>query len=184
MFTSTPEPGVPAEAKDKRLHWELIGAVGPKQSKYPSPPPFEGGRALIELCKERRPCAAERWRSENGESLDMVLIERTYHFQDDRKSWPAQWVSITGTLRACLGDPLSIPPTDDPESIRSLMTSKEKSEWWLHFSGNNTCGLEGQIRLNTQMDEVDLSALKCEGKRWREGGRECARSRLTNARTK
>jgi len=116
--------------------------------------------------------------------MDMVLIERTYHFTDGRQPWPAQWVGITGTLRACLGDPLSIPPTDDPESVRTLVTTGDETQWWLHFSGNNPCGLEGQVRLNATNDEVDTSALRCEGKRWREGGRECAKKRITRAMTK
>ena len=114
----------------------------------------------------------------------MVLIERTYHFTDGRPSWPAQWMDINGTLRACLGDPLSIPPTDDPESVRTLMISPEKTEWWLHFSGNNSCGLEGQLRLNATSSVVDTSHLRCEGKRWKEGGRECARARIRQANTR
>ncbi len=160
-------------------HWEMVGSVTARKSDYPAPPPFDGGRQLAEKCRERRPCAAERWKSESGEIMDMLLIERTYHFANDRKQWSAQWVGITGTLRACIGDPLSIPPTDDPESVRTLMTSDEKQQWWLHFSGKNKCGLEGIIRLDANGDEVDLSALRCEGKRWKEGGRACARAKLT-----
>ena len=93
-------------------------------------------------------------------------------------------MDINGTLRACLGDPLSIPPTNDPESVRTLMATNEKAEWWLHFSGNNTCGLEGQIKLNSTSDTIDTSALRCEGKRWKEGGRECARTKMVQAKTK
>ena len=116
--------------------------------------------------------------------MDMVLVERTYHFTDGRPSWPAQWMDINGTLRACLGDPLSIPPTDDPESVRTLMISPEKTEWWLHFSGSNSCGLEGQLRLNATSSVIDTSHLRCEGKRWKEGGRECARARIRQANTR
>ena len=178
---SGPDPSTSALPTPQVTHWEMVGAVGVKATKYPAPPPFEGGRKLTEECRERRPCAAERWRSEERVIMDMVLIERTYHFADGRTPWPAQWVGITGTLRACIGDPLSVPPTDDPQSVRTLMTSKATTEWWLHFSGNNTCGLEGIIRLDANGPDVDLSGLRCEGKRWQEGGRECARGRLVKA---
>ena len=171
-------------AEDKTVYWELVGTVGPKKSRFPSPPPFEGGRALIERCKERRPCSAERWRSTSGEIMDMVLIERTFYFADGRPAWPAQWMDINGVLRACIGDPLSIPPTDDPEAVRTLVTRATDTEWWLYFSGNNSCGLEGQLRLNALKSSVDTSALRCEGKRWREGGRECAREKMARANTK
>ena len=116
--------------------------------------------------------------------MDMVLIERTYYFPDGRAPWSAQWVGITGTLRACIGDPLSIPPTNDPESIRTLMTSADGDQWWLHFSGQNQCGLEGILRLSANGDTVDVSGLRCEGKRWKEGGRDCARTKLTQAKPK
>jgi hypothetical protein len=180
------EPVVTQAAKEKTTatHWELVGTVGPKKSRLPAPPPFEGGRTLIERCKERRPCGAERWRSESGQIMDMVLIERTFYFSDERPTWPAQWVTINGVLRACLGNPLSIPPTDDPQGVRSLMINGDTHEWWLHFSGNNSCGLEGVLRLNAAGPEIDVNALRCEGKRWREGGRECAKEHLKAVRTK
>lgn len=163
-------------------HWELVGRVTPGSSVWPDAPPFEGGKAMIARCRERRPCAAERWRSDSGNTMDLTLIERTIFFEDGRPPWPARWMSITGTLRACLGDPLTIPPTDDPQSVRTLSTQGDSAQWTLYFSGNNTCGLEGQVRLDAHKDTVDLHPTLCEGKRWREGGRECVKERLKAAR--
>ena len=161
------------------VHWELVGRVTPGDSAWPDAPPFAGGKAMVERCRERRPCAAERWRSDDGRIMDLTLIERTIVFEDGRPSWPARWMSITGTLRACIGDPLTIPPTDDINSIRTLTTRGETAQWTLYFSGQNACGLEGQLRLDAHKDAIDLHPTLCEGKRWREGGRECVRRRLS-----
>lgn len=156
------------------VHWELVGRVTPNQSVWPDAPPFEGGRDMIARCKDRRPCAAERWRAQDGTEMDTVLIERTLFFKDGREPWPARWMSITGVLRSCLGDPLTIPPTDDPASIRTLETVGDDATWALHLSGQNSCGLVGQVRLNAKKDVIDLDALRCEAKRWQEGGKQCA----------
>lgn len=161
------------------VHWELVGRVTPGDSVWPDAPPFDGGKAMVERCRERRPCAAERWRSDDGRIMDLTLIERTIVFEDGRPPWPARWMSITGTLRACIGDPLTIPPTDDQNSIRTLTTHGETAQWTLYFSGQNTCGLDGQLRLDAHKDSIDLHPTLCEGKRWREGGRECVRRRLS-----
>jgi hypothetical protein len=106
--------------------------------------------------------------------MDVLLIERVLHFEDGRPDWPARWMSITGVLRSCLGDPLTIPPTDDPASVRTLETLGDKATWALHLSGQNGCGLVGQVRLDAKKDRIDLDALKCEAKRWYEGGKQCA----------
>jgi len=162
----TPDPAV--------VHWELVGRVTPSKSAWPDAPPFEGGQEMIARCKERRPCAAERWRAQDGTEMDTVLVERTLFFSDGREPWPARWMSITGVLRSCLGDPLTIPPTDDPASVRTLETKGDSATWALHLSGQNSCGLIGQVRLNAKKDKIDLSALRCEAKRWQEGGKQCA----------
>lgn len=165
-------------------HWELVGRVTPGTSVWPDAPPFKGGKSMIERCADRRPCAAERWRSEDGQTMDLTLIERTIFFEDGTEPWPARWMSISGVLRACVGDPLTIPPTDDIKSVRTLTTRADEAQWTLHFSGQNSCGLEGQLRLNAHKDHIDLHPTLCEGKRWREGGRECAKKRLQQTATK
>ena len=170
-------PEHPATSSPKTSHWELIGRVTPNVSKWPDAPPFEGGKAMIERCRERRPCAAERWRSESGEVVDFLLLERTIYFQDERPPWPARWLSINGVLRSCMGDPLTIPPTDDPQAVRTLEITGDSATWALHLSGNNSCGLVGQLRLDAKTDNIDLDALRCEGKKWFEGGKQCARSK-------
>ena len=81
-----PEPKVataPAtETAPKPEYWELVGRVTPGTSPWPDAPPFDGGKAMVARCKERRPCAAERWRSTSGETMDLLLLERTIHFED------------------------------------------------------------------------------------------------------
>ncbi len=136
---------------------------------------------MVSRCKDRRPCAAERWRAEDGSQMDTLLLERTLFFEDEREPWPARWMSITGVLRSCLGDPLTIPPTDDPQAVRTLETIGDKATWALHLSGNNSCGLVGQVRLNAKKDHIDLGALKCEAQRWHEGGKKCALKKKRDA---
>ncbi len=167
---------------DPITHYELVGRVTPGTSDWPDAPPFKGGKEMVSKCRERRPCAAERWRAEDGQLIEFTLIERTIYFEDGRPPWPARWMSITGVLRACIGDPLTIPPTDDLKSVRTLSTQGDTARWTLHFSGENSCGLEGQLRLDAHKDHIDLHPTKCEGKRWREGGRECAKAKLKSRR--
>jgi len=178
---TNPPPEAPTVAKksdkESTVHWELVGRVTPNASRWPDAPPFEGGKAMIERCRERRPCAAERWRSESGDTFDVLLRERTLHFEDGRPPWPARWLSINGVLRSCMGDPLTIPPTDDPAGVRTLETQGDSATWAIHLSGTNSCGLVGQLRLNAKADTIDLGALRCEAKKWFEGGKECARAK-------
>ena len=155
-------------------YWELVGRVTPGTSPWPDAPPFEGGKAMIARCKERRPCAAERWRSTSGETIDLLLLERTIHFEDGRPDWPARWMSITGVLRSCMGDPLTIPPTDDPEAVRTLEIQGDSATWSIHLSGKNSCGLVGLLELDAKSDDIDLRGLRCESKKWSEGGKQCA----------
>lgn len=178
--SSTPAmPSQPSStAQTSTTHWQMVGRVTPNPSTLPDAPPFEGGKELVSRCHDRRPCAAERWQSETGETMNLLRLADKIHFPDGRKPWPARWMSINGILRQCVGGPLSTPPTDDPESIRTLETSPDQSRWILHFSGKNSCGLQGTLALNTHKDDIDLSALTCEGKRWKEGGRECVRKKL------
>jgi len=178
---NSPTPEAPSVAKksDKEptVHWELVGRVTPSASRWPDAPPFEGGKAMVERCRERRPCAAERWRSESGDTFDVLLLERTLYFEDGRPPWPARWLSINGVLRSCMGDPLTIPPTDDPAGVRTLETQGDSGTWAIHLSGTNSCGLVGQLRLDAKADTIDLDALRCESKKWFEGGKQCARAK-------
>ena len=129
---------------------------------------------MVARCKERRPCAAERWRSTSGETMDLLLLERTIHFEDGRPDWPARWMSITGVLRSCMGDPITIPPTDDPEAVRTLEIQGDSATWSIHLSGKNSCGLVGLLELDAKSDDIDLRGLRCESKKWSEGGKQCA----------
>ena len=162
------------ETAPKPEYWELVGRVTPGTSPWPDAPPFDGGKAMVARCKERRPCAAERWRSTSGETMDLLLLERTIHFEDGRPDWPARWMSITGVLRSCMGDPLTIPPTDDPEAVRTLEIQGDSATWSIHLSGKNSCGLVGLLELDAKSDDIDLRGLRCESKKWSEGGKQCA----------
>ena len=118
--------GTSTETEQKTEYWEPSVASHPGRV-HGQMRPFDGGKAMVARCKERRPCAAERWRSTSGETMDILLLERTIHFEDGRPDWPARWMSITGVLRSCMGDPLTVPPTDDPEAVRTLeMTGRHR----------------------------------------------------------
>ena len=170
----TAAPAPVSETAPQPEYWELVGRVTPGTSPWPDAPPFEGGKAMVARCKERRPCAAERWRSTSGEIMDLLLLERTIHFEDGRPDWPARWMSITGVLRSCMGDPLTIPPTDDPEAVRTLEIQGDSATWSIHLSGKNSCGLVGLLELDAKSDDINLRGLRCESKKWSEGGKQCA----------
>lgn len=160
--------------------WRLIGRVTPDRSTLPDAPPFEGGRALIKKCGTLRPCAAERWRKQSGEHIDLLRVRDEIHHPDG-SVWNGRWWSISGVLRACIGDPLSVPPTHDPGAYRQLVIEDKGPRWRIHLSGENQCGLEGLIVLNGTADRLDLSLLRCDGKPWKRDGRACAKANLAKA---
>ncbi len=158
--------------------WILQGRVTPQTSPHSDAPPFEGGRGLIEQCGTIRPCAAERWTQAADSATTVTLLRRGDQFyQEDGTTWNARWWTISGILRACLGDPLSVPPTTDPGAYRTLHTPADGGYWTIHLSGQNPCGLTGEVRLMLKEDKIDLSDLKCGDKPWKKGGRKCAMSR-------
>lgn len=152
----------------------------PDKSPHPDALPFAGGQDMIAQCGTIRPCAAEHWTTDDG--LGQTLLRRgDQFFQQDGTAWNARWWTISGILRACLGDPLSIPPTSDPGAYRTLHTGGADQHWRIHLSGQNPCGLAGSVDLDVAEDKIDLSRLTCGGASWKKGGRECAKERRAAA---
>ena len=112
--------------------------------------------------------------------MDMVRVRDEFHHTDGTV-WPGRWWSISGVLRACLGDPMSVPPTRDPGAFRSLVIDNKGPRWVIRLSGDNRCGLEGLVILNAKADRLDLDQLTCDGKPWKKGGRKCAKANLAKA---
>jgi hypothetical protein len=162
--------------------WVLQGRVTPGASPHPDAPPFAGGKTLIGQCGSIRPCAAERWVQEGHPEVSLQLLRRGSEiYREDGTKWSAQWWTISGLLRACIGDPLSVPPTTDPEAYRTLLTTPTGGMWTIHLSGKNPCGLEGQLHLYVNEDKLELHDLRCGGEAWKKGGRECAMARRAAA---
>jgi hypothetical protein len=68
----------------------------------------------------------------------------------------------------CLGDPLALPPADDPGGARGY-----DGEWWtLHLSGTNPCHLGGELRLHAWRDKAEWDGLTVDGVPWNAGGRD------------
>ncbi len=130
---------------------------------------------MITQCGTIRPCAAERWVSQPDGAEEKILLRRGDQiYQEDGTPWTATWWTVSGILRACLGDPLSVPPTTDPDAYRALHTGPEGTHWRLHLSGKNPCGIAGSLDLVVDEDKIDLDRLTCGGSPWRKGGRACA----------
>jgi hypothetical protein len=158
--------------------WRVIGRVTPTKPTIPAAPPFEGGAALLELCGERRPCAAERLHDENGRTRDLLwragkLIEPATGLEL-RGYWP----SIDGALRMCLRLALFHPPAADPAGQRLLVEDNDQHRWELHLTGRNSCALSGVIRLDAEDDQIDLRELTVDGKPWSKGGRLLAEAKV------
>ncbi len=109
--------------------------------------------------------------------MDIVRVRDEFHHADGTV-WSGRWWSISGVLRACLGDPMSVPPTRDPGAFRSLVIDSSGPRWVIRLSGKNRCGLEGLVILKGKADRIDLSELSCDGKPWKKGGRNCAKANL------
>ncbi len=137
---------------------------------------------MLAQCDSIRPCAAERWVRKGPEAEVLTLLRRGDKIAHvDGTEWIATWWSISGILRACLGDPLSVPPTSDPGAHRTLHTGPDGTRWRIHLSGQNPCGLTGAVDLMVDEDKLDLSRLSCGGEPWKKGGRSCAIARRAAA---
>jgi hypothetical protein len=182
--SGSPEPTkTPVEPEPAQSSWTLRGRVTPDSSPLPDAPPFAGGRTLVRQCDSIRPCAAEQWVLEGDPEQIKVLLRRGPEvYQEDGTLWVAQWWTVSGILRACMGDPLSLPPTADPGAYRSLVTSEQGSYWWIHLTGENACGLDGVLKLKVDEDKIDLAQLTCDGRPWKRGGRQCAMKKRSEAR--
>ena len=151
----TAAPAPVSETAPQPEYWEIVGRVTPGTSPWPDAPPFEGGKAMVARCKERRPCAAERWRSTSGETMDLLLLERTIHFEDGRPAWPARWMSITGVLRSCMETPSPSRRMTlkrfEPSRYRATPRRGQSTLW------KEPCGLVGLLELDAKSDDINLA---------------------------
>ncbi len=160
----TPPATPPSYVLSGRLDADLL--VGPD---------LPGRAELKARCGTQRPCRRERW------SPDATSPEQGARFWEQigtLATWEGEKVRTNwrnlGLLRACLGDPFGWPPAGDPQGHRTL----ESQAWVLHFSGNNLCNLEGNLRLDLRADRVDVRALRAGEWPWLNGGRAVAQERI------
>ncbi|MES2644746.1 MAG: hypothetical protein V4850_34985 [Myxococcota bacterium] len=174
---SPPEPGVavpaPAVAPSPPPTWILVGRASSDGLDTPTLP---GGAALLgadcatintALRGHGPPCFVEEWRADGAP----VRVERAgARLRFNRVPGRTTWTPIGGILASCLGDPLALPPADDPGARRTL----EKRTWVITLSGENRCALAGTLRLETTRDRADWDGISAEGLPWSKGGREAA----------
>ena len=177
--TDDPKPVPPTRMVKPTRSWTLEGRVTPNVSSFPDAPPFQGGKTMIADCGEQRPCAAERWKTDNGDTLDMVRIADKMKVVGDPAKWNARWRKLSGTLHRCIGDPLSVPPTTELAAFRTLETSHKGDRWIIHMFGQNQCGLSGTLSLDAHKDLIDTDDLLAGGAPWKQGGRDAAKTRLS-----
>lgn len=138
------------------------------------PPHPDGPAALDPRCASQglRPCSAERWT--DGEQV-VDVVRAGHDLRIDGLTGRTDWLRIGPTLMGCLGDPLALPPADDPGGTRSF-----DGEWWtLHMSGANACRVSGELRLHAWKDQADWHALAVDGVPWDAGGRQRLSGRST-----
>ena len=151
--------------------WRVIGRVTPTKPTIAAAPPFEGGATLLELCGERRPCAAERLQDQDGRTRDLVWRAGKVLEPATGLELRGTWPSIDGALRVCLRKALFHPPAADRAGQRLLVEEDGQRRWELHLTGRNSCALGGVIRLDAEDDRIDLRQLTVEGQTWSQGGR-------------
>jgi len=128
-------------------------------------------------------CITEHWRPLEPAQLDeaasnAVFVrmkgESTLHL--DGRAHPAdtRWPLMGTVLGPCIGDPLALPPADDPEGSRMLEQRGTELRWVIRLSGANGCNIDGVLRLPLRTGRVDASLLSVDGKPWAEGGAELA----------
>lgn len=175
-----PEPAVahaPAATAAPTVRMTLVGRASSDGLDTPTLP---GGAALLgtdcatlntALRGHGPPCFIEDWRADG----DAVRVERAgERLRFDGVPGRTTWTPIGGILASCLGDPLALPPADDPGARRTL----EKRTWVITLSGENRCALAGSLRLDATRDRAEWSDISSQGLPWGSGGREAAQALL------
>lgn len=185
---SVPSPAPPPVVHQYRMDARFEVSQDP-QPGGPIPLPFAEGTSLLGLGCEAGmrltgglppPCVAERWTSEEGESRVFLRVGDRAILRDlhvDR-AVKTNWETLDGPLGGCLGDPLSVPPAGDPDGFRLLQEVEGTYAWILSLSGQNLCGLGGQLIVHATRDHAEVRELTVQGGPWDEEGRQKARASL------
>jgi len=187
----SPEGGGAAGVTPSSSTWRLVGehAIGaPRPASHPS---FAGAldllgadctTAAVRLGAAPPPCRVELWRRQDGTAPDALFLVVGSASELDVEGRailrPTRWTRLGPTLGDCLGDPLDLPPAQDPAGFRGLVVTAGEPRWMLSFSGANRCALSGWILLSAADEGVDVERLEVDGLPWRAGGVERARERL------
>lgn len=185
-------PPAPPPAPPAPTTWTLVGEVT-LGAVHPRPRPGfeeavdllgpECATATARLGDRAPPCRAELWRPLRpaGEPVDDA---RAFLLQVGRSTLlltasgehqrSARWPDLGPVLERCLGDPLALPPTGDPQGYRHLVIEAESAAWVLHLSGANACQLSGSLRLGISPDQVSVEDLSVGAVPWRERGAQAA----------
>ena len=108
------------------------------------------------------PCSVEEWQGDRT-----VRVERAGRkLRIDGRRGRIRWSQLANPLPGCLGDPLAVPPAQDPGATRTF----DGERWILTFTGQNLCHLGGTLVLHATSDEADWSALTASDRPWTDGG--------------
>lgn len=169
-----PEPPTPGP-------WVLTGRAAPNVLISPTLWGVELGDCS-ELSQQLRTrntgqCGMERW--SNGVRTRFYGRVGTIGGEADAPEGPyrrveAEWTSLGDLLHRCVVDLWALPPAGDPKGQRQL----DDDAWHWRLSGENVCGLAGEIRLLLHSDRVEVGRLTVDGIPWSSGGRKRAQGRL------
>jgi len=175
-----PSPPVAATTEPTLRRWRLAGVESNTPGASSGFPPTEVS-FLPPDC--RGTCIAEHWRPlEPGppyqaandavflrmKGENSVTVDGLAHPADTR------WPLMGSVLGPCIGDPLALPPADDPEGSRMLEQRGAELRWVIRLSGANGCNIDGELRLPLRTGRVDASLLSVDGLPWSEEGAELA----------
>lgn len=171
-----PPPPTSPPPQPEFYRWRLASAESETPGVSSGFPP-SGGSHLPQDC--RGTCIAEHWQpldvGDPGQHLGPAVFVREgrshiIHLGSERLEAVVRWPLMGGVLGPCVGDPLSLPPADDPQGNRMLELQGSDLRWVLLFSGANACHLAGELRLPIQGGRVDAILLEVDGQPWSEGG--------------
>ena len=128
-------------------------------------------------CGPTSRCTVESWTLDSAPPIHLIRAQRAMWRAGTREEWRTRWRGLAGPLDLCIGDPLALPPADDPGGFRLLHDQQDSWRWSVHLSGANACELEGHLEIDALADRIQTHHLRVDGMAWTDGGRELARER-------
>ncbi|MFZ5476508.1 MAG: hypothetical protein ACOZNI_06990 [Myxococcota bacterium] len=124
------------------------------------------------------PCSVEVWATEGGDARWFWRAGKkagvSLAADGEIARATLRWPRLGQILEGCLDDdPLALPPAGDPGGTRAWVDDA----WILTLTGENPCGLGGQLSLEVTSERAEWRRLLVDGVPWEQGGRAIADGR-------